>query len=257
MMNFLSDNRMLQATLSMDTGTENAQFPLTNLQNDFTTKVFRSNENTCSILVDIGASEAIDSVAVVGSAITGLGFTSMSIYGSPTTDFSGSTEVVVDLSAQYNFGFNLFTSTGSHRYWLIEVTNTAGDYVELSNIYLGINEQITTNGINTESFVFTEVDNVNISLNDYGQKFIDKVNKIKYLSGNVQYVNSTEFTTMNDLYVQNGKSTPVWFILDCEDTLGTDSKYIFSGYFYFQTDFQWKGAGPGLYNVSLSFMEAK
>ena len=40
--NFLSENLTDNATFSLSTGTENTQFPLTNLINNTTTKKFRS-----------------------------------------------------------------------------------------------------------------------------------------------------------------------------------------------------------------------
>tara|TARA_Y100001936_G_C16091405_1_gene686520 strand:- start:3195 stop:3971 length:777 start_codon:yes stop_codon:yes gene_type:complete len=252
---FLSDNRVLEASLSMITGTENAQFPLENIQHDFTTKVFRSNEDTVEILVDLKQSVAIDSFAVVGSSVTGLGFGDVSIYGSLSTNFTGSTEVSVDVSAEHNFGFKLWNAGGSFRYWKIVINNTGGDYVELSNLYLGIRTEVT-NGLDLNSFKYSQVDNSKIKMNDYGQRFIDSFNKTKLLSGQIKFLNKQEFDTINNLYIQHGKSIPIWVIVDPDGVMASDGEYLFSGYFYFTKDLSYASAGPFLYNVELSFSEA-
>jgi hypothetical protein len=252
---FLSDNRVLNADFTMLVGTENTQFPLTNMQSDFTTKVFRSNENAIEFQVDLNATEAIDSFAIVGSSVDGLGLGDVTIYGSATTNFSGATAVSIDVSAANNFGFKFFTAGASYRYWKIVVNNSAGSYVEISNFYLGIKEQFANNGISTETFKYSEVDNSSTKKNRYGQRFIDTYNTIKTMSGQMKYVNAAEFATLNDLYTQNKKSIPIWVVLDPDGDMLTDSEYKFSGYFYFDADLVWSLAAPALYNVALKFSE--
>ncbi len=252
---FLSDNRVMDATFSMLVGTENAQFPLTNMQNDFTTKVFRSNENAIEIQVDLQATNAIDSFAVVGSSTDGLGLGDITIYGSATTNFTGATAVPIDISAANNFGFKFFTPGGSYRYWKIVVNNSAGSYVEISNIYLGIKTQFANNGISTETFKYSEMDNSKIVKNRYGQKFIDTYNTIKSMSGTMKFVNAAEFESLNNIFTQHKKNTPIWVVLDPDGQMLTDSEYKFSGYFYFNSDLKWSLAAPTLYNVKLNFSE--
>ncbi len=252
---FLSDNRVLEANLSMITGSVNAQFPLSNIQHDFTTKVFRSNEDSVEILIDLQQSAPINSFAIVGSSVSGMGFGDISIYGSPTTNFTGSTEIEIDVNANLNFGFKLWESQGSFRYWKIVINNTGGDYVELSNLYLGVRTELT-NGIDLNSFKYSQVDNSKISTNNYGQKFIDKYNKTKVLNGQIKFLNKSEFDTLNNLYIQHGKSTPIWVIVDPEGKMATDGQFLFSGMFYFEKDLQYESSGPFLYNVNLVFSEA-
>jgi len=252
---FLSDNRVLEAELSMITGTVNAQFPLANIMNDFTTKVFRSNEDTIEILVDLKSTVAIDAFAIVGSSVNGLGLGDISIYGSLSTDFSGATEVEIDINANHNFGFKLFTPGASYRYWKIVVNNTGGSYVEISNFYLGIKTEFAANGISTETFKYTDHDNSKTVKNRYGQRFIDQYNRIKSLEGQMKYVNATEFDELNNLYIQNRRSIPIWIIVDPDGVMANDSEWIFSGYFYFDADLQWQLVAPALYNVNLKFSE--
>lgn len=252
---FLSDNRVLEATLSMITGTENAQFPLSNIKNDFTTKVFRSNEDTIEILVDLLQTTAIDSFAIVGSSVNGLGLGDITIYGSLSTDFTGATAINIDIDANHNFGFKLFTPDASYRYWKIVVNNTGGSYVEISNFYLGIKTQFTANGIDLTTFKYTDMDNSKTVTNRYGQRFIDQYNRIKSFEGQMKYVNGTEFNELNNLYIQHRRSIPIWVIIDPDGVMANDSQWIFSGYMYFDADLQWRLVAPSLYNVTLRFSE--
>lgn len=251
---FLSDNRILEASFSMITGTENAQFPLTNIQHNFTTKTFRSNENTVEILIDLKQTVSIDSFSIVGSSLSGLGVGDVSIYGSLSTNFDSSTEIEIDLNANHNFGFKLWDSVGAFRYWKIVINNTGGDYVELSNIYMGIRTELN-NGIDQNSFKYSLNDNSKITTNNYGQRYIDQYNKTKMLSGQIKFLNKSEFDTLNNLYIQHGRSNPIWMIVDPDGMMATDGEYLFSGYFFFEKDLEYQSSGPFLYNVNVLFSE--
>lgn len=251
---FMSDNKVLGADLSMVVGTVNAQFPLANIKQDFTTKVFRSNETTVEILVDLQVTTLIDAFCLVGSSVDGIGIGDISIQGSGSVDFSGSPVITIDLNSQYNFGFKLFTGV-SFRFWKLTITNVGGDYIELSNIFLGTKTQLLTNGFSTQSFNYKSRDNVSIKTNRYGQRFIDVYNRLNVLSGTVQHANQTEFDAINDIYIQNGRTTPLFFILDPDGDTVTDGEFLFSGYFYLTNDPSWSFSGPKTYNVSLILEE--
>ena len=252
---FLSDNKVTDGVFSMITGTENAQFPLTNITHDFTTKVFRSNETTIEIMVDLQSNNTIDTFALVGSSVTGLGLGAVTIYGSGSTNFTGATAIPIDLSAEYNFGFKVFTGV-AFRYWKLVITNTAGSYVELSNMYLGTKSELLTNGFATSTFSYTIIDNVEITKNKYSQRFIDTYNKTAMLSGSVQHADESEFTAISDVYVQNGRARPVWFILDKDNVLANDGAFLYSGYYYLENDFTTTMSAFNLYNIEIILSEA-
>ena len=255
MLTFLADNRALEADYSMVSGTENVQFPLSNIAHDFTTKVFRSNETSVEILVDLRATTSIDSFAIVGSSVDGIGIGDISIQGSATADFTGATTIPIDLSAEYNFGFKLFDAA-SFRYWKLIVSNTSGSYVEISNIYLGTKTQILTNGFSTQSFSYTSSDNASVVQNRYGQRFIDYHNRRNMLTGKVEHATQAEFTEINDVIMQHGTTEPLFFVLDPDGETATDGEFLFSGYFYLTEDFSYTFSGPQLYNITLTLEEA-
>lgn len=251
---FLTDNLVLNSDVSVLTGGENAQYPVKNIKHEHTTQTFRSTSNTSEILVDLKATESIDAFAMVGSTVDGVGVTTVTLYGSGTTDFSSSTPITVDISHEHNFGFKLFDA-GSYRFWKLELTNTAG-YCELSNIYLGSKTQLIENNLSIGTFRYEQADNASVSTNSYGQRFIDKLNTLTSLSGTIKSALSSEFELLNQIYTRHGETEPLWVIADPEGNLSSGSEYLFSGYFYFDRAFTWKSSGPNLYDVNINLGEA-
>jgi hypothetical protein len=248
---FGNDNMLLTAQLSIVSGTADAQFPLDNVKHPFTTKVFRSTGASCSILIDLQSTQAVDLICIKGSSVDGLGFSTATIEGSASPVFSG-TPVSIDINTINAFAFKEMSSL-SLRYWRLVLTGSS--YVELSNIYIGVKTQMATNNLNI-GFSYTSNTNNKVTKNNYGQKFVDTYNSIKTISGDVKYVNSTEYDTLNDIHVAHAENTPLWFILDSDNSIGvTDSKYMFSGMFYMK-DLVWKNIAPGLWDVNINLDEA-
>lgn len=243
------------STYSMLTGTENVQFPLSNLKHPFTTKVFRSLEATVEILIDLKTTTTKNMFAVVGNVASGegLGFNALTLYGSSTTDFTGATPIVCQLSDLYNFGFVKFSDV-SFRYWKLLITSM-GSYVELSNIFLGEEYGFDTNTLSIAGFEFSNQDNSKITLNEFNQRFITTYNKVKRLSGDINYINRAEFDQLIYLYNTHGKSIPIWMIFDEFDASAIDGRFIFSGYYYLIKTPSFKAVGGQLWNSSLDFEE--
>ena len=230
---FMSNNYGVASTTdyTITTGTANSQFPIENLRDPHTTKVFRSTGNTVEFTVDIKGLQTLDSFCLTGSSVDGLSLTACNIYLSPTNNFSGVTPKAVNLSSEFNFGYVTF-SEESARYMRISLTGN-GSYCELSNFYIGAATSFTNNGIDQASFKYEFVDNAKISKNKYNQKFINTYTTVKTLRGAIKTMNSTEFTTLNDLYKTHGVSEPIWVMFDSSGSIVTDGEYIFSGYYYF------------------------
>ena len=251
---FLTDNKAIGATYTMLTGTENAQFPLTNIDKVFTTKVFRSNEASSVIQVAFDSSQSIDTFAIVGNNLTGLGVDSVTVEGSPTTSFPGTNIETVDLSSDHNIGFKFLDNPGSFRYWKITLTGTS--YCEISNIYLGAKTEIATN-IDTRSFRYEMQDNQKVKRNNYGQEFIDEYNTTNSISGTLKLLDNDQHETLDNVYAEVGNSTPLWMIVDSAGVLSTDqsSKFLLSGYFRIQGKLSWKTPAYGLWDTSIKMRE--
>lgn len=237
-------------------GTENAQFPMTNLGKVFTTKVFKSTGPNVEFRVDLGAGRTIDTVALAGNTNDrALGITSATIEFSPTTVFSGATIISIDLSAEHNFGFKYFTEQSGMRY--AKIVLTGASHCEISNLYVGSRTELSDNNFDTSSFEYDNIENFKAKKNNYGQFFIDKYNKTNSMSGVIKYVNLVEFETLQDIYAEVGNTTPLWFILDNEGNMSTDgsSAYLFSGYYYLSGSLNWKTVAPNIKDTQLKFIE--
>jgi hypothetical protein len=249
---FLSDNHILTSGLSLVAGTVNAQFPLDNIKHDFTTKVFRSTGASCSILIDLLSSQEVDMIAINGSSIDGLGFTSATIEGSASPVFAG-TPVSLNISQLNGFAFKEL-STQTLRYWRLVLTGVS--YIEISNIFIGKKVQMMDNSLSL-GFSYSSRTNSQVSKNAIGQRFTDSYGSTKLITGEVKYANSTEFDQLNDIHVAHGENTPIWFMLDPQGDMGINSsEYLFSGMFYMK-DLEWKNVAPGLWDVAIALEEAK
>lgn len=249
---FGSDNLLDNASLSMLYGVENSQFPLSNLKVPLTGKTFKAEGALVEFVIDTGSFLPVDTFMFVGDNIEGVGVDTIKIYGSTTLGFSGATEIEIDISKENNFGFKQFTEV-SYRYWKISLTGSA--YCELSNLFIGKSVSFATNAIDLGSFRYLDKENLKIKKNKYGNKFITTYNTQRTLSGNLKLLNTTEYNTIREIYNNRKKSSPLWFILDPADYLETDSKYIYSGYFYLNGDVDFKNNNPKLWGTTLSLTE--
>lgn len=246
--NFLSDNYTDTASYTITTGSANAQFPITNLSNDTTTKKFRSAGNTVVFYVDLGVNREIDTIAVVGDATGSLGITAMSVKTSLTTVFGGGS-TVIDLSAEHNIGYEFITAV-THRYVEITLTGT-GSFAELSKIFIGKRVNLPQNSISVSSFTYGNTDRSRTRENQFGQKFIDSRNKQRFLAGSIEFATKDEFETLDDMFLFHGSQKPIWIILDPTNTAMNDSEFRASLYGYLDRLPQWSASGGQTYNTQI------
>ena len=252
---FLSDNYVEDPTVTIasQNGVPSEQFPVTNISHPFTTKVFRSKSVTVEIFIDLKQTREVDSFAVTGNNITGLGFTNMILFGSGSTDFSSATAIPIDFSDEHNFGFKLFDQSTHFRFWKILVIGATE--IEVSNIFLGKKIQLQENGLSQTSFQYNLSDNSSIANNRYGQSFIDQRNRVKFMSGDIDLCNKEEFELINDIWLYHGNFRPLWVIVDPLGTVANDSEFLFSMYCYIDQAIEWTTVGPSLFNTSLELRQ--
>ena len=246
---FLSENFVNDSTITVLSGTTDANFPVDNIKDVRTTKVFRSDSNTVELQIDLLVTQTINSFAITGSSVDGLGFTSLTIYGSGSTDFTGATPITIDLNAENNVGFKLFSDT-AFRFWKLEFTGT-GSYTEVSNIFLGAREEFTENSFSLASFRYSNNDNSRVRKNEFNQPFIDRRARIKTIRGTIQHMNQSEYDIINEIIVRHGLTEPIWIINDPQGTSGTDTEFIFTMYALLNRIPSISYSGFGLYNASL------
>lgn len=247
---FLPTNLVLEATFSQSVGTANVQFPLVNMAHDFSTKVYRSNESSASIIIDLQQIEQVDFIAIRGNFIDGLGFNTAQIEGSSTLVFSG-TPTPLNISHKHTLAFVELPAIQSYRYWKLDLTGNT--YVEVANLFIGKKVQMEDNNV-ALGFSYVENSLSTVYKNSYGQRFIDTYGSQKVLQGDINYCNDLEFNQLNDIQIQNGEEIPLWFFLDVKGDMGVDSEYLYAGMFYMK-DLVWKQVAPGLFNTNLLLEE--
>jgi len=236
---------------SIITGTELANFPLKNIKHDFTTKIARVTGASVAIQIDTGNTSTKNMFCIAGSSVDGLGFTSCSIYGSSTTDFSGAAEIVIPVSQNYKFGYKIFDADTSFRYWKLALTSS-GSYCDVSNIYLGESTNLTTNSISNKNFSILNEDKAKVTTNAYSQAFIDTYNKIKKVTGNIDLINKDEYAICENIYNTHGISVPLWMVMDKDNVSLDNAEYIYSGYYFFKTTPMFKKVSPMLWSSDLT-----
>lgn len=247
--NFLSENLVDTATLTLTTGTANAQYPLSNVQNDSTTQKFRSTGNTAVIEFDLGQTRDIDTIAVVGDATDQLQITTMSIKTSVTNDFTGATAIPITLSQEFNIGFEFITEV-THRF--VEVTLTGnGSFTELSNIFIGKRINLPQNSFAIRSFRYRHDDLSQNRFNDYGQQFTNILPFRKRLVGTIEYATKAEQDSLDEMFLRHGRHKPLWIILDPDSDAMTDGKFKLSQYSYMEKMPSWNAVGGQLYNAGM------
>lgn len=250
---FLSENLILESDITMLAGTENINFPIDNMKRKFTTKVFRSNENSMELLIDLKQTRNVDSFMVVGNALTGLGFTTMKIEGSATPIFSGADIKTVDLNQDFNIGIITFP-TLSVRYWKITTIGT-GSYTEISKMFIGAANVLEQNAFSIDSFKLKTKDLSSTTTNLYGQEFTDKRSKQSSIAGSIKYCNSAEVLQVDNIMLNHTDRTPLWMIIDEDSSITTDGKFRYSGYFSMQNDIDWSATGVGLFNTKMNLKQ--
>ena len=74
-----------------------------------------------------------------------------------------------------------------------------------------------------KSFNYVNKDNSKVRKNKYGQRYVDRVNRIKSIKGRLQHLNRNEYDAVNDLYTIHGVEKPLWMIVDPEGVSATDA----------------------------------
>ncbi len=246
---FLSDNLVDAASLSITTGSENAQFPLSNLQNDTTTRKFRSTGDTVVIELDLLQLAQIDAIAVVGDATSTLQITDMVVKTSVTTDFSGSPANNVPLSSEFNIGW-LYITEVTHRF--VEITLTGnGTFAEISNIFIGARLNLPQNSYAIDSFRYRHDDGSKIRRNEFGQKFIDVFPFRKRIVGTIRFCNKSEQNDLDDMFLTHGRNSPFWVIVDPDSEAMIDGQFKLAMYGYMNKMPSWNAVGGQLYNAGI------
>jgi hypothetical protein len=251
MMNIFYYNLLAQEVTDLSATNENAQFPLSNLKDPRTSRVFRSTAKTDSVVIDLKKISQVDSVLVRASFGSGWGHGNLTIEANVSDSWTAppfSTTVTID--PQFNIAWELFNSTESYRYW--RITGSGGDVFELSNIFLGTKFQPTA--CVDYGWRIVALDLSKESYNAYGQKFNDIIGNKRELSAGLSLMCKDTLDSMVDFTGYAAKYNPFWIIMDSSESI-VNSAEMFSGQFYLKARPQITNSSYARYGMSLEMEE--
>ena len=241
-------NLVLDSVITIDNGTPDAGFPIDNIKlnsRDYRGKVTSS---TPSIVIDLTSSLSVDMIQICGSQINGFGYSGVTYQLSQTNDFSGVTPVAITLDQTSSVGTVLLTSPETIQYVRF-VFSGGGTYVDISNIFVGLSDKLeeqTWFKQGTLSVGFS--DNDRVRENAYTMRFVDKRNKPKFISGSLDILTEEEIKKLRNLYLNNGKHTPAYWVLDEKNNIYSDGDTFLSGPYYLSFDYSEKDLTNGYFN---------
>ena len=250
---FVYDNYIDQSLPSLTAGSANSQFPLSNILNDSTVIKFRSQTNTCTVLIDLQQTRTIDTIAIANDAVDQIGLTSVIAKTSLTTDFTSSVARPITVDPEQGLGFVEFTNE-SKRYVQLEIVGN-GTYCELGKVIVGQSLHLSQQSLSIDSFKYGYIEKSNVQNNDYGQKFINKRNKQKFISGQIKYCNQLEQSALDDMFNFTGRSLPLFMILDPSSEAITDGVNKLSIYGYLDDMPDWSADGGQHYSTSIRLVQ--
>lgn len=230
---FIYKNLIDLSTTSLTATTTNAFFPLSNLKDPRSTKVYRSTGTTTSVVIDLGSAMDCDTFAMVPHFSNGFGFTGNVTVEAHTSDSWGSPSFSVtltsgtDIDLTFNTAYEEFSATQTYRYW--RVTATGSSFVEFSRLYLGKRNTILGRSFNY-GWKYQLNDNSKLTKNLYGQRFSDVINRQREFSFSFKYLTKDEVDQWFLINDYNGLTKPM-FIKIGETTIANDIDR-FSGQVY-------------------------
>jgi len=245
-----SHNLVDQSTLSAST--ENANFPVENIQDPRRSKVFRSTSNSDNIVFDFGETSDIDTFFIVPDKRNGFGISTISLQFNATNEWSSpaATESIT-FSTTHGVGFVEFAAVRSYRFCRMVLTSTLG-YCEIANVFLGqkleIEKSINFNWNYKDEELSTS------KLNRYGQQFTDVILRRKVVNCAISYMSKDQLAAFFTAYDYCGESRPMFVKIGCAEM--SDDYRRFSGMYFFNDVPTVTNAYFNKYNVTMALREA-
>lgn len=232
---------------------ENSFFPLSNLKDPRSTKVFRSTGATDSVIFDFKTTEPVDFLCVRPDLQDGFAFTGdLTIEANITNEWtSPSYSTTLSVNTEYNLGIKILDTVESYRFW--RVTGTGSSYFELSNIFIGQGFQAGKNA--SLNWNYTEKDLNKSFSNKFGQSFFDEYGTQKMIDYNIKVLTTPEMEELKSNMDYVGETKPVYIVMDNEEKFATDSESI-AGMFYLKSP-KYSNVAFDYWNTSVVLREAK
>lgn len=203
--NIYTKNLLEQSVLTASS--ENALFPVENIQDYRRTKVFRSTSNSDSVIFDFGETSDIDTIFILSDKRSGFGFNTVTVQFNGTANFtSPAFSQSMTFSELHSLGHLEITKV-SYRFARIVMTSTLG-YCELGKVYFGTKAEL-----NSQIKFGWNLKDEELSLkssNRYGQIFTDVITRQKKINFAFSYLNKDQLAVLNEILDDSGETKPVW-----------------------------------------------
>ncbi len=259
------DNILTATSQIKNVTDEDVFYPATNIVMNQTVKEYRSNALTSpgdiseSFVIDGLTAKEANSFLVCGNVATGsLSVDSITIEGNPTNEWSspGFTITLTDIDEEEFFGYKDFGSTETFQFWRITLNKTAaavGDYVSISNLFIGKDLGLDTTGLEF-GWTFEQADKSQVQEGRYGQRYVDVINNQKKIKGSYTLLNVEERELLYEMFAVCGINKPVWFIVDSSESI-THNKDLEAGLFWFDYRPTFKNDSYKMYSTDFSLSQ--
>jgi len=248
-------NYVDQDATSVTASSTNAFFPVINVKDPRSTKVYRSATGTAtaSVVFDLKTAVDVNMILVRPDLLNGFGFTGALTIEANIIDSWGAPSYTTTLTPNttLNLGIKFLASPEKYRFW--RVTGTGASYFELSNIFLG--EYFTPGQPVSLNWSY---DNADLSVsrrNSDGQTFIDEYLDQKNIDFEIRLLETVDMETLKEYFDTVGVKKPFWIVLDPEEIFTTDSE-MFAGLFYLESRPRFGNPSFRRFNTKLNLREA-
>lgn len=257
---FFYQNLAVLTTTTITAADEDIFYPASNIKHLHSVKEFRTNTGTLTttIVFDMQAAVNVDSLCLVGNNSTGsLALTSVKLQGNSTDTwgspaYDSGTLTMTSNELEENFVARDLGATYTYRYWRLTVTNST-DYAGFSNIFLGEKLELANQDF-TYGWSWQRVDRSTVQEGRYGQRFIDRISDQRLISGEFEYLNTTEFESLEQMTNYCGVYRPVFLLVDPDQNI-TTKKEIFGGYYLFDKRPEYINTAYSLFNTKFELSE--
>lgn len=254
MINFYVKN--LIPTSNLTASSVNSQYPLSNINDQRRTRVYRSTSNSDNIVIDLGDRSDVDSFGIVDNWADGYGITDLALEGNNVNDWvSPPFSQSITLNEKFGVSFSEFTSV-EYRFFRLVMTSTLG-YCEISNIFLGQKTSFTNIGPSV-NWSYKQVDLVDKSRNRYNQEFFDDRGTQKQMNGlSFEIMDKDDVDNIYEVYDIARTVKPIFLRFENGSPTVVNDEQRYSGFFRMRNEPDVTATGAGFYSVTMNFTEVK
>lgn len=256
-LNFYYYNLAQQSATVLAASETNAFFPVNNIKDARRTKVYRSNTGACNVVFDFITIEEVDSIVLIPHTILGFGINTPITVEANATNTWGSpafstTITSSELDTAHEIAIKNISPSQSYRFWRLSFTGTG--FCEVGKVFFGLKHILGQGRSVDYGWSYQDSSNSIITLNRYGQRFVDEFNRQKKFSFTLSNLSKTEVDDFFEIYDYNGITRPFFIQLGCDTIINNTNR--FAGYVYFDDIPAVINTFHARYTIQLSLSEA-